>query len=307
MAFNWTTFRKLYPFRSHFMDRNGLAYHYLDEGQGPPVVLLHGNPTWSFFYREVVKALAPEFRVIVPDHIGCGFSDKPGDGLYGYRLQHRVDDLGALFDHLGLEDNVTLIAHDWGGMIGMAYAVEHPGRFARFVLMNTAAFFPPASKKIPLRLKLIRDTKTFGAFAVQGGNLFARAALWMAARGRLAPDVKRGLVAPYNSWQHRIATLRFVQDIPLAPDDPSYALVQKTADRLTEFRDHPVRFIWGRHDFVFDEDYLIEWQRRFPKAQTNLLENAGHYLLEDQPDQVVTHIKTFLARATNGCARKELH
>src|ERR1700726_1277861 len=99
-----------------------LRLHYLDEGQGPPIVMLHGNPTWSYYYRDLVKGLCGEHRVIVPDHIGCGGSDKPGDDRYEYPLERRVFDLEALLDHLGLRDNLTLVLHDWGGMIGMAFA-----------------------------------------------------------------------------------------------------------------------------------------------------------------------------------------
>ncbi|WP_279384383.1 alpha/beta fold hydrolase [Geotalea toluenoxydans] len=119
---------KHYPFTGNYLDLNGLAYHYLDEGSGDPVVMVHGNPSWSFYYRNLVLALRDRYRCIVPDHMGCGFSDKPDDDRYDYTLPRRVDDLERLLDHLQLSKNVTLVVHDWGGMIGMAYAVRHPER-----------------------------------------------------------------------------------------------------------------------------------------------------------------------------------
>jgi cis-3-alkyl-4-acyloxetan-2-one decarboxylase len=143
-------FKHLYPFQSRFLTlRNNLRYHYLDEGRGETLVMVHGNPTWSFFFRRPVTALREHYRVIVPDHIGCGLSDKPGADQYDFRLQSRVADLGALLDHLQPEGPVTLIVHDWGGMIGLAWALDHLDRVGRLVLMNTAGFFPPATRRSP--------------------------------------------------------------------------------------------------------------------------------------------------------------
>lgn len=140
---------RLYPFEAHYLNLNGLRYHYLDEGAGDPVVMVHGNPTWSYYYRNAVVALSDYYRTIVPDHIGCGYSDKPDDSRYRYTLRQRVDDLESLLDHLALKENVTLVLHDWGGMIGMAYAIRHPERIKRLVLFNTAAFHLPKEKKTP--------------------------------------------------------------------------------------------------------------------------------------------------------------
>src|SRR5262249_61254450 len=118
----------------------------LDEGTGDPVVMVHGNPTWSFYFRDLVKSLRGTHRVVVPDHVGCGLSDKPDDARYAYTLRRRVDDLERLLDHLGLRDRLTLVLHDWGGMIGMAYASRYPERIRRLVILNTAAFLLPAGE-----------------------------------------------------------------------------------------------------------------------------------------------------------------
>jgi len=221
-----SAFRHLYPFKSRYLDINGLKYHFLDEGRGEPVVMVHGNPTWSFYFRELVKGLSAQFRVIVPDHIGCGLSDKPGPGQYDYRLQNRVDDLEALLDHLELQEKITLVLHDWGGMIGMAYALRHPQRIRAFVIMNTAGFFPPKDKILPMRLRLVRNVGPLASLTVQGLNLFALGALFLAAHKRLPRAVQTGLTAPYNCWDNRIAILKFVQDIPVGKNDPSYGLVK---------------------------------------------------------------------------------
>ncbi len=289
-------FRHLYPFRSNYLETGGLNYHYLDEGQGEPVVMLHGNPTWSFYYRSMVRALSPSCRCIVPDHMGCGLSDAPPISRYDYRLESRVDDLEYLLDHLDIKKNITLMVHDWGGMIGMAYALRHPERIVRLIITNTASFFPPGEKGIPLRLWLIRNLAPFGVPAVLGLNIFSRAALYMAPHTRLSKAVKAGLTAPYNSPANRIATLRFVQDIPLVPGDPGYDIVKQVDDRAPKiFAKTPMLICWGKHDFVFDTDYLAEWQRRFPHAKTRLFEDAGHYLLEDKPGEVAGLVKNFLA------------
>ncbi|MCF8051610.1 MAG: alpha/beta fold hydrolase [Desulfobacterales bacterium] len=289
-------FRHLYPFSSHFMDVGGHRLHYLDEGAGEPVLMVHGNPTWSFYYRVLVKGLSAAFRTIVPDHIGCGLSDKPGPGRYDYRLKNRIDDLGELIDRLEPERKLTLIVHDWGGMIGMAWAVNHPNRIGRIVVTNTAAFPPPAGKAIPLRLSVVRNLAPLAAVLVLGFNAFARGAVCMAPKKKLSADVRAGLLAPYNSWKNRIATLRFVQDIPLSENDPGFTILTATADRLSLLADKPMLICWGMHDFVFDADYLEEWRRRFPEAQVHRFEQAGHYLLEDEPACVLETIRDFLQK-----------
>ena len=289
-----TPFKHLYPFDSHFLSVNGWKYHYLDEGRGEPVVMLHGNPTWSFYYRNLVQGLSDSFRAIVPDHIGCGLSEKPSPKHYGYRLKNRVDDLECFLDKLGLRDGITLVVHDWGGMIGMAYAARHPGRIRRIVVMNTAAFLKPHGKNLPIRLKIIRNLRAFAVPAVLGMNLFARGALIMAPGKKLEKDVKKGLIAPYNTWKNRMATLKFVQDIPLVKTDPSYALAEETEKKLPLLSHVPMLILWGRHDFVFDRSYLSLWRQRFPEAEVHLFEKAGHYILEDEWRNILPIIRKFL-------------
>jgi len=288
-------YRHLYPFQSHYLERNGLRYHFVDQGKGDPVVMVHGNPTWSFFFRRIIAALASSHRTIAPDHMGCGLSDKPDESEYDFRLQSRLDDFSALMDHLDL-DRVTLMVHDWGGMIAMAWAVANPHRVARLIISNTAGFFPPGRKRIPFRLWVIRNLGALATPAVLHGNLFARGALHMAPRKRLAAEVKKGLLAPYNCPRNRLATLRFVQDIPLLSGDPGFSIVDRVDRHLASLAHVPMLILWGRHDFVFDVDYYNEWCRRFPKAEKHLFDDAGHYLMEDVPERIIGLATDFLSR-----------
>jgi len=277
------------------LDLGGLRYHYLDEGQGEPVVMLHGNPTWSFYYRRLVEALNGSARTIVPDHIGCGLSDKPDDSRYEYTLDRRARDLEVLLDHLGVDRGITLVLHDWGGMIGMAYAARHPSRIARLIILNTAAFHLPASKPFPWPLWVCRDTP-LGAWLVRGRNAFCRGAARVGCRRRPMPRaIRDAYLAPYDSWDHRIAVHRFVQDIPLKPGDRSFDAVTRAQSHLGLFADVPILIAWGMKDFVFDRHFLAEWARRFPRAEVHRFPEAGHYVLEDEGDRIIPLVRAFLA------------
>ncbi len=283
--------RSLYPFESHEMLVGGHRYHYLDEGQGPVLLLVHGNPTWSFYWRQMVTALRGKYRLIVPDHIGCGLSEKPAADQYEFRLARRIEDLGQLVGRLGLEA-VTLVAHDWGGAIGLGAALAQPERFARFVLLNTAAF---RSRRCPWRIRVCR-TPLLGRLGVQGLNLFARAAIRMAVRRheRITPAVRAGLLAPYDCWQHRLAIQQFVLDIPLRASHPSYATLARIEAGLARFRSRPVCLIWGMRDWCFTPDFLARFVEFFPQAEVHRLANAGHYVLEDACEEVVPRVEKFL-------------
>jgi haloalkane dehalogenase len=290
----------LYPFASHFLARPAGRLHYLDEGTGDPVVMLHGNPTWSFYYRHLVLALRDRYRCIVPDHIGCGLSDKPPVEKYDYSLSSRIDDLESLLDHLGLRENLTLVLHDWGGMIGMGYAARHPERIRRIIASNTAAFHLPKTKRFPTSLWLGRNTR-LGAWLILKRNAFCRAAAkWCVTRKPLPPEVREMFLKPYDSPANRVAVLKFVQTIPLRPSDPGYDIVSDTEASLAKFRDVPTLLLWGMKDFVFDRHFLAEWQRYFPHAETHRWPDCGHYLLEDAGNEAIMRVRGFLDRTRTG-------
>jgi pimeloyl-ACP methyl ester carboxylesterase len=293
-------FEALYPWSGHWLDRDGSRMHYLDEGEGEPLVLVHGNPTWSFYWRHFVRDLSDAYRVVVPDHIGMGLSDKPGDEDYDYTLASRVADLDALLDHVGLHEKITLVAHDWGGMISLAWAMQNRSKVARVILLNTAGFLLPESGRLPWRLKLIRHIPS--AFTVRGLNAFVRGAILGCSRqpGRMTPSVKAGYLAPYDSWANRIAVHRFVQDIPLGPADPAHALVSQVDSTLGELAGLPVQIFWGEKDFVFDRHFLAEWRKRLPLAEYHCFPDCGHYILEDAHEKIVPLVREFLLRNPAG-------
>lgn len=296
MSFDLAPFRHLYPFEGHWLELGGLRMHYIDEGTGEPIVMVHGNPTWSFFFRALVKEFRPTHRVVAPDHIGCGLSDKPSDAQYDYTLERRVADVETLLSRLELNNNVTLVGHDWGGMIAAACALRRLERIKRVVLFNTAGFLLPPGQRLPWQLWLVRNVPWLAALLVRGLNAFSVGATHLATAKGLPVDVRRAYRAPYNSWQNRIATLRFVQDIPQRPGDRSYALAKWVDDHLERLRELPVFIGWGGRDFVFDDRFLAEWRRRLPEAEVHRFADAGHYLLEDVPELLIPKLREFIDR-----------
>lgn len=277
-----------YPFAPRFISKDGHNLAYVDEGQGPVVVMLHGNPSWSYLYRNLVRALRPEYRCIVPDHMGCGNSDKPQD--YSYRLDQHIANLEHLLDTLGVE-RCHLIVHDWGGAIGMGWAGRRPRQVERLVVLNTAAF---RSRLLPWRIAICR-WPLLGSLLVRGMNGFARAAVHMAVTKPMRPEIATGFLAPYHDWASRIALHRFVADIPMAPTHPSYAALVSVEDALIQLRRQPMLICWGGRDFCFTKHFFDEWRRRFPEAEAQYLAQAGHYLLEDAFDDILPLLKRFLA------------
>ncbi|UJF23233.1 alpha/beta fold hydrolase [Shewanella sp. OMA3-2] len=286
--------KALLPFKHHFLDRNGHQLHYINEGLGEPVVMVHGNPSWSYYYRNLVSALSVDHQCIVPDHMGCGLSDKPNDPDYDYTLSNRIDDLEALLDSLDITENITLVCHDWGGMIGTGFAARHPERIKRLVYLNTAAFHLPKSKPFPWALWICRET-LLGTLLVRGLNAFSAAASYVGVKRKpMDKAVREAYVAPFNSWNNRISTIRFVQDIPLKAGDRNFDLVTDIGDSLAKFADVPTLICFGLQDFVFDKHFLAEWRVRMPHAEVHEFEDCGHYILEDASDDVIELIQRFI-------------
>jgi len=280
-------FRDEYSFDSRWIQTNDGIQHYVDEGSGPPLLMVHGNPTWSFAWRHLIRELSGRYRVIAIDHLGCGFSEKPASG--NYTLDRHIDRLQQLVETLHLSD-ISLFAHDWGGAIGMGCAGRSPERFGRFVLMNTAAF---RSTRIPLRIAVCR-IPFLGALGMQGMNLFSAAAVHMAVTRPLSAAAKAGLLAPYDSWTNRTAIREFVLDIPLKPGHRSYQTLAEVENSLDQQRDKPMQLIWGMKDWCFSPEFLREFQQRFPTASVHEIADAGHYVFEDAADEVVNVSRQFL-------------
>ena len=276
--------RELYPFESRYFDIDGVRMHYVDEGDGPPVLMLHGNPTWSFHYREFIKSLRDRYRVIAPDHIGCGLSDKPSG--YRYTLANHIANVERLVEHLKLT-GVTLLVHDWGGAIGFGWATRHPALVSRFVVLNTAAF---TGFEAPLRIRICR-WPWLGAFLVRGLNGFLRSSFRMAVTRPLHSRVRRGYLLPYDSYASRVAIHQFVRDIPLGSSHPTYATLLAIEERLGLLAEKPMLILWGGRDFCFNDRFLDQWRRRFPNADVHRFADAGHYVVEDAGDRMLPLIE----------------
>ena len=282
-------FKRLYPFRSNFFELDGWRLHYLDEGEGDPLFMLHGNPTWSFYYRNIVLAFRDTHRCIAPDHMGCGFSEKPQN--YPYTLSTHIDNIEKLANYLKLE-NINLMVHDWGGAIGMGFAIRNPERIKRLVILNTAAFLDP---QIPFSINLCRFP-VVGDLLIRGFNAFALGALARAVKRRekLTNEVRTGYLAPYNSWKNRVAHLRFVRDIPMTPSVESYFVVQNIQSKLNLLENHPIMFCWGMRDFCFNHHFLKRWKEIFLNSQVEEFPDAGHYVLEDAHEEIIALVREFI-------------
>lgn len=280
--------RTEYPFHSHFLKLdNDHQLHYVDEGHGEVIVMLHGNPTWSFFYRNLIKDLSKNFRVIVPDHMGCGLSSR--DENYDYSLKNHIKNTEKLLEHLKIQ-NFSLIVHDWGGAIGLGVAVNNPARVKNIVAMNTAAF---TSEQIPFRINILRNK--VGEMFIRSFNGFAYPATFMAVNKKMPEIIKKGFLLPYNNYKNRIATAKFVLDIPMNKEHPSYKTLKNIEDNLKNVKSN-VMLLWGEKDFCFDMNFFQKWKSFFPNAEAISYKSASHYLLEDEYDSISKNISTFMSK-----------
>jgi len=286
--------RDEYPFPANYLTVDGHRIHYVDHHGGDgaePVLMVHGNPTWSFYYRRLIKSVGDTGRAIGVDHLGCGLSDKPAD--YPYRLQNHIDNLCCLIDELDLK-NATLMVHDWGGAIGLGALLARIDRFKKIILFNTAAFPPPY---IPFRIRVCR-WPIVGKIGLQGFNLFARAATHMATeqKGGLPKVIADGMLAPYDNWANRVATYKFVKDIPLTQRHPTWNVLENIESRLQEVADWPIMMVWGMKDWCFRPECLERLQQHWPSAEVHKMAEAGHYVIEDEAERVQQLVEDFLAR-----------
>lgn len=288
------TFGGTFPFAPHYLDVNGSPIHYVDEGAGPPVLLLHGDPTWGYLYRRFIPVLSKDVRCIVPDHMGMGKSGVPRDP-YPYRLRHHMANLAALVLRLDLTA-ITLVAHDWGGPVGLGVALRHPDRFKRLVLMNTWAFTPWPGGPLPRLLEIIRSDR--GEKFVLEKNGYLEPALLGTTHHpeNLTPQVLEAYRAPFPTPESRTALLCWSRDIPVSETDPSYADMERIEAGLSVFRRTPTLLVWGMRDPVLTPAVLKRWQDVFPHATTCEIGEASHFLQEDAAEQVVECTKEFLRR-----------
>ena len=281
-----------YPFTQNFFtQKDGFKINYIDEGNKTslPTIFLHGNPTWSFFYRKLILSLSEEFRCIAPDHLGCGLSDKPDLSNFTYDLRGHSENLVDLLKDLQIE-KFNLVVHDWGGAIGLSAFRNNFKKINKLVLLNTAAF---SSKDVPKRIRFCR-LPMIGEFFVRYLNGFAGPATWMATNKKLSKTIKSGFLFPYQNWRDRIAVWRFVKDIPLENNHPSLSYLLKTDQCISKLNHIPTMACWGMKDFCFHGGFLREWKKRLPNLTVHEINNAGHYLLEDEFEYCERTITSFL-------------
>jgi haloalkane dehalogenase len=262
----------------------------VDEGEGDTVMMLHGNPTWSFYYRELIQHLRSTFRCIAIDNMGCGLSDKPQN--YSYRLADHIFNARKVAEHLKL-GRFHLVMHDWGCAIGMALAERWPERIESLVIMNGAAFHSP---QIPKRIALCK-IPLLGSFLVRGLNAFVLGSNLMATAKGLDSTVALGYKFPYDSWKNRIAIKKFVEDIPLHRNHPSWDTLTAIQDGLFLLSQKKILLLWGARDFCFTEVFFNEWKQFFSRTKDVVYEDAGHYVLEDMGKEAVSEIRQFIVYA----------
>lgn len=286
------TFGGAFPWTSKYVDVGGQKIAYVDEGDGEPIVMLHGNPTWGFLYRKFIGSLSRTHRAIAIDHLGFGRSDKPLDG--DYTLAGHIGRLTRVMDALELRD-VTLVMQDWGGPIGLGWAVDHPERVKRLAILNTWAFRIPAGSRINPLLELFRQP-AIGEALVQGLNLFVEgflpAGIW---RKDVLDEVMPAYRAPFADWNSRIATLKFPRDIPVGDDHPSTPAMGYIQDNLSKLK-VPTIIAWAMQDPAFPAQLLDVWKAVFPHAEAHALKDASHFLQEDAPEEIVGYIRALMAK-----------
>ncbi len=278
--------RGLFPFESRYLDLPMGRLHYVDEGPrtGPTLLALHGNPTWSFLYRDVVASLSDDVRVVAPDLLGFGLSEKPDDFSYLPRDHARVFD--RFVDELGLDD-VVLLVHDWGGPIGLDWATRRPDRVRGVVVTNTW-MWPHDSARVRWFSRLLGGW--LGREAILRFNAFARAVvpLAFADRSRLSGEVHRQYVAPLSSPSARKASWVFPRELV-----GSRTWLGELWRRREALDGKPMLLVWGRADPAFGEE-LGRWQRAFPRARSVAFDDCGHYVAEEKGRALAAAVDGFL-------------
>lgn len=290
----------LYPFAHRFIETPQGAMHYVDEGRGDPVLCLHGNPTWSFLWRDFVTGLRDRHRVVAPDHIGFGLSDKPEDEA-AYTVEAHVRNLEALVLDLDLR-NVTLVMQDWGGPIGLAMAARHPERIKALVVLNTFGFYPlhPSMKADGLRLPpplLLMRSKPLGTWLVREKGMFDGFVMKIAtADSKRLRKVHLAYRDVFGGAKGRGGVMAFPRLIPTRTSHPvAKMLMEETGPFLDAF-EGPAQIYWGMKDPLFPPLALEGWKGRLPRAEVIELPKAKHYVQEDAPEVIVPGIARFLDR-----------
>lgn len=272
-----------YDFEANYQEIDGLRLHYVDEGSGDPVILFHGEPTWGYLYRKMITPLATRHRVIAPDYVGFGRSDKPTDRSF-YTYDRHNELIAGLLEKLDIQ-RATVVVQDWGGPIGLRWAVENRDRVARLVIMNTALFV--ASKKPSEAFLAWRD------FAERNPDLPIGFVLQSATKTELPQDVLDGYEAPFPNAESKAGAAQFPLIVPLEPDDPSAVKMSEIRDELKSW-EKPVLVAFSDSDPIFQPKVGQALVDEIPGAdELKVIEGASHFLQEDQGAKIADEILAF--------------
>lgn len=278
--------RDAYPFTSHYLELEAGQMHYVDEGSGDPIVMVHGNPTWSYLYRHLIKALAPAHRCVAPDHLGFGLSDKPP--AWTYLPREHGQHLTALIETLGLH-NVTLIVQDWGGPIGLSYAVNHPDNVRRLIILNTWMW--PVNHEWYYVAFGTFVGGLIGRFLIKRTNFFARVVMPLSYgdRKKLTPSIHQHYLKPLQNPEERKGCWVLPREIL-----GSTAWLKDLWAQKSALNDKPTLIVWGMKDIAFREKELHVWTSTFPDAAVVRLANVGHYVQEEATEALERAVARFL-------------
>jgi haloalkane dehalogenase len=280
--------RQAYPFPSHYLDVDGGRMHYVDEGHGPPILMVHGNPTWSFLYRHMITDLSPQYRCVAPDHLGFGLSDKPPG--WTYHPADHARNLAHLVDHRNLRD-LTLVMQDWGGPIGLAYALSHHTNVRRLIILNTWCW-PVNRDPYYIAFSALMGGR-IGRMLIRRYNFFARSVMrqWFGDHAKLTPHIHQHYLRPLARPEERVGCMAFPKQIIGA----TAWLNDLWAQRHT-LQHLPTLIVWGMKDMAFRRQELERWTTLFPQAEVIRIASAGHFVQEEAPEALQNAVAPFMAR-----------
>jgi haloalkane dehalogenase len=275
-----------YPFQPHFLSLDAGRMHYVDEGQGETIVMVHGTPTWSFLYRNLIKTLSSNYRVIAPDHIGFGLSEKPEH--WSYLPQEHARNLNSLIEQLDLKD-ITLVVHDFGGPIGLSYAIEHPENVKQIVILNTFLWSLKGDRQFELPGKIFNNP--IGRFAYKRLNFSPKVMIRSAwgDKKKLTKEIHRHYIQALPTPSDRQGTWVFLQQLIGSSD-----WYRSLWERRDNIRSKPALILWGMKDIAFKQKELERWKSLFPEAQVVCFPEAGHFLQEEEGESIASVMENFL-------------
>ena len=280
------TFKDTFPYKAHYQEINGFQMHYVDEGNGEPIVMFHGMPTWAYLYRNFIKVLSKNNRVIVPDQMGFGKSEIPQDKPYV--LKQHLDNTTKLLLHLDLHD-ITLVVQDWGGPIGIGFGVHNPDRIKRLVIMNTSIGVMKEGAKpwySPLVEKGIYESFISNIKGIIKSGIYNK--------NIIDENMLHAYSAPFPDKESLIGAYAWPKDIPVGDSHPSAEIMRNIRQNLDALKNKEKILIWGMKDPIFPVKTISWWQKIYPGIKIFEIEKGSHFLQEDAPHEIISIIQDFI-------------